>query len=69
MCVWAGLWRTAGLLVKVDGVQVDKSADFPALSWKEVTQGMEDAAMFAHLVVWGEWKGELLCSPRHEVLP
>lgn len=44
--------------MKVDVVQVGMSADFPALSWKEVILGMEDAAMFAHLVVWGEWKGE-----------
>lgn len=38
--------------MKVDGVSVDMRADFSALSWKEVILGMEDAAMFAHLVVW-----------------
>lgn len=39
--------------MKVGRIQVDMPADFPALSLKEVTLGMEDAAMFAHLVVWG----------------
>lgn len=38
----------------MDGVLAGTPADFPALSWKEVILGREDAVLIANcLVVWG----------------